>query len=192
MTIKPLGPNQTQLHTDKGIIFFSYETPVGAVIDGDYFRTSKKWSNTTSRHINNWLNGRNAEEKEQSFFDSLASWHSKNFQYNYNMKVTFQLSKSDIQNIVAEKFGLAVSEVELVIKVGLGAFMDNAFNRIEALMKAGQKIAAIRELRIAAPQWGSSSSMGLREAKDAIEDWANYRNACEIKGELILEWVKKF
>ena len=73
MTITPIGANQTQLHTDKGVIFFSYKTPVAAAVDGNWFRTSKKWSATTSRHINKWLDGRNAEEKDQSFFDSLAA-----------------------------------------------------------------------------------------------------------------------
>lgn len=35
------------------------------------------------------------------------------------MKVIFQLTKAEIQAIVAEKFGLAFEGVELIIKVGL-------------------------------------------------------------------------
>lgn len=73
MELKPIGPNQTELYTDKGIILFSYQTPVAVIVSGKCFRTSKKWSATTSRHISKWLDGRNAEEKDQSFFDSLVA-----------------------------------------------------------------------------------------------------------------------
>ena len=71
MNVKPVGPNQTELSTEKGIIFFSYRTPVAACIDGRYYRTEVKWSVTTSRHINQWLGGVKAEVKPQAFFDGL-------------------------------------------------------------------------------------------------------------------------
>ena len=72
MQLKPLGENQTQLETKKDVVFYSYETPVAANIGGKFYRTSSKFSVTTTKHINSWLNGRDAEEKEQSFFDSLV------------------------------------------------------------------------------------------------------------------------
>lgn len=108
------------------------------------------------------------------------------------MKAIFQLSKADIQSIVAAKFGLVVDEVEVVIKAGLDALTARAFMQVEDFIRNNQKIAAIKELRTAAPQyqaeWGPTSRMGLKQAKDAVEDWANYRNACEVVGKLLLEW----
>lgn len=57
MKIKLIGSNQTELYKNNGdIVFFSYETPVAIYLSGKgYFRTSKKFSNTTTRHINKWL-----------------------------------------------------------------------------------------------------------------------------------------
>lgn len=75
MIVRSLAANQTQIEiaTSFGFdqVFVSYETPVAAMIDGELYRTDRKWSKTTTRHINKWLAGRNAENKPQSFFDSL-------------------------------------------------------------------------------------------------------------------------
>lgn len=77
MKLRNLGPNQTQLHlTYEGleyVVLFSYDTPVAALIGPTYYRTSKKHSVTTSRHINKWLGTVKAEEKPQEFFDNLIS-----------------------------------------------------------------------------------------------------------------------
>jgi len=74
MQIKPIASNMTELTTTEGtVILFSYETPVAALLpSGRYARTSKKWSVTTSRHINKWLGGIVAEEAPQDFFDSIT------------------------------------------------------------------------------------------------------------------------
>lgn len=74
MNIKQLKANQTELHTSDGaIIFFSYNTPVAAQLPGGGFiRTNKKWSVTTSKHINQWLGGVKAEEVDQSVLDAMA------------------------------------------------------------------------------------------------------------------------
>jgi len=55
--LKPLGANQNQVTSSNGtIVLMSYETPVAAFIPGQgVIRTSKKWSATTSKHINKWL-----------------------------------------------------------------------------------------------------------------------------------------
>lgn len=76
MQIKNIGSNQTQVETKRGVLLVSYETVVAAILhdkglNPKAYRTSKKWSVTTSRHINKWLDGREAEEKEQEFFDNL-------------------------------------------------------------------------------------------------------------------------
>ena len=73
MKVKNSGSNQTEVSTEKAKILVSYSTPVAACMnDGSGFiRTSKKWSVTTSRHINKWLEGANAKEVDQSVLDSL-------------------------------------------------------------------------------------------------------------------------
>ena len=74
MKLRQIGSNQTEITTIEGIvILFSYETPVAARMpSGTYVRTSTKWSATTSRHINKWLEGVNAGEVEQEVLDGLA------------------------------------------------------------------------------------------------------------------------
>jgi len=74
MKIRPIGPNQTELIIEGvGAIFFSYQTPVAANLSGTLYKTTKKWSTTTSKHINKWLAGERADEMPQDFFDSLLS-----------------------------------------------------------------------------------------------------------------------
>ena len=71
MNLKPIASNKTELTLGDGTqVLFSYETPVACWIQGEYFKTSKKWSNTTSRHINSWVHL--ATEKPQEFFDNLV------------------------------------------------------------------------------------------------------------------------
>lgn len=74
MKIKILGPNQTLLRWDhQNEVFFSYETPVAARLNGTLFRTNHKWSTTTSKHINRYLAGAKAEERPQEWFDSIMT-----------------------------------------------------------------------------------------------------------------------
>ena len=72
MKVKNIGSNQTEVHLNNGdVVFVSYETPVAAYINGKgYIRTSKKWSNTTTRHINKWLPVK-ATERGQEVLDNL-------------------------------------------------------------------------------------------------------------------------
>ena len=57
MQLTPIAANQTQLNLNDGTeVFFSYETPVAAKLPNyDYIRTATKWSQTTTKHINQWL-----------------------------------------------------------------------------------------------------------------------------------------
>ena len=71
MKLKPIASNMTQLTTPTATILFSYETPVACHANGTYYRTEHKWSQTTTRHINKWLDGIVAETKPQQFFDDL-------------------------------------------------------------------------------------------------------------------------
>ena len=85
MELKQIGSNQTtltlQIQTSKGkdfTVLFSYSTPVAAQLpDGSYVQTAKKWSQTTTKHINKWLrdaglNPLNVETWDQETFDAMA------------------------------------------------------------------------------------------------------------------------
>jgi hypothetical protein len=82
MTIElnPISKNINVLSLPMGDILFSYKTPVAfyEMNTGNYYRTSQKWSKTTSRHINQWLADRQAtektSEKPQVFFDELTGF----------------------------------------------------------------------------------------------------------------------
>ena len=72
MKVKSLAANQTEITLSNGdLVFVSYSTPVAAFISGKgYLKTDKKYSSTTSRHINKWTENR-AKEMPQEFFDNL-------------------------------------------------------------------------------------------------------------------------
>lgn len=73
LSIKPVASNMTLVDTNKYIVLFSYSTPVASYdkTTHDYYRTAKRWSMTTSRHINKWLDGVKAVEQPQDYFDNL-------------------------------------------------------------------------------------------------------------------------
>ncbi len=74
MRLQPIASNMTQVDFNNGYqVLFSYKTPVACLSDNGYYRTSKFWSVTTSRHINKWLDGVLAKEQPQEFFDSLTT-----------------------------------------------------------------------------------------------------------------------
>ena len=61
MKIKNVGSNMTEVELNGCILLYSYDTPVaGKNTDGWYcgnamFKTDRKWSATTTRHINKWF-----------------------------------------------------------------------------------------------------------------------------------------
>ena len=75
MQLKRIAANQTEIVLNNGTtVFFSYDTPVAAQLpDYEYVRTSTKWSVTTSKHINKWLEGVNATEVSQDILDNLVA-----------------------------------------------------------------------------------------------------------------------
>jgi len=74
MKLSVIGANQTQLATSDGVVvLFSYDTPVAALLpSGRYIRTNKKYSNTTTKHINAWLVSVEADLVDQSILDDLV------------------------------------------------------------------------------------------------------------------------
>ena len=56
MELKSISNNETEITTEKGTrILFSYETPVAVINSQGCFTTEKKYSNTTTQHINKWF-----------------------------------------------------------------------------------------------------------------------------------------
>jgi hypothetical protein len=75
LKLKPLANNMNLIDTPDYLVLFSYATPVACYDKHsyDYYRTAKRWSMTTSRHINKWLDGVQAQEKPQEYFDNLLT-----------------------------------------------------------------------------------------------------------------------
>ena len=73
MKIKRLGASKTLLALPSGSeIFYSYDTPVAAQVSGEFYRTNEYYSRTTSKHITQYLNGREAEVVPQSMINQLV------------------------------------------------------------------------------------------------------------------------
>ena len=73
MQLTPIASNMTEVETSEARILFSYRTPVAAYIFGEGFvKTEQYWSVTTSKHINQWLEGVNAKEVNQEFISNLV------------------------------------------------------------------------------------------------------------------------
>ena len=74
MKLTPIKNNMTEIELSNGTkVLFSYKTPVACHhYNGKTYRTAKFWSKTTSRHINQWLDGLDAEQIEQGFLDNLV------------------------------------------------------------------------------------------------------------------------
>ena len=76
MKLKQIGSNQAELTTNGMIVFFSYSTPVAAMLpSGRYVKTKTKYSVTTTKHVNKWLQGvaDSVELVDQSFIDNLTN-----------------------------------------------------------------------------------------------------------------------
>ena len=81
MKLNPIGANKTELHLSNGtIVLFSYKTPVAAFAPdtaGGWLRTEKRYSNTTSKHITQWLDSQGVPSGRvtivpQEHIDALA------------------------------------------------------------------------------------------------------------------------
>ena len=74
MKLKKLGSNMTLIKMNDCEILYSYETPVAALrySDHEYLKTDLFWSVTTSRHINQWLQGVEAQEISQDDLYKMA------------------------------------------------------------------------------------------------------------------------
>jgi hypothetical protein len=72
MKYNPIQANMAEITLHNGVkVLFSYCTPVASWENGQFYKTEKKWSKTTTRHINKWLDGVQAIEQPQEYFDNL-------------------------------------------------------------------------------------------------------------------------
>ena len=59
-------------------VLISYSTVVACIVEGEAYKTAKKWSRTTSKHINQFFRDEflipsEAMEQPQAFFDDLIT-----------------------------------------------------------------------------------------------------------------------
>ncbi len=72
MKLRPIGSNMNEVEIGGATVLFSYQTAVAARVGGKFYRTSRHYSNTTSKHINKWLAGVHAETVPPEFFTQLT------------------------------------------------------------------------------------------------------------------------
>ena len=72
MKIIKYGSNHVVIELTKDLeVLFSYSTLVAGINKEGYFKTTTKWSVTTSRHINQYLEGVKAREVPQAYLDNM-------------------------------------------------------------------------------------------------------------------------
>lgn len=74
MQLKRIGDtNATEVILPSGLaVLYSYSTPVAVrTVIGNYIKTEKKWSKTTSKQINQWLDGVQAETLSQEALEKF-------------------------------------------------------------------------------------------------------------------------
>jgi len=73
MHLNNIGKNVNEIKNSKGTILFSYRTPVAVITqDGTVLRTNRKYSRTTSKHINQWLGSLVATEVDPEVIKKYA------------------------------------------------------------------------------------------------------------------------
>lgn len=78
MKLNPVGSNQTEVEREGGVtVFYSYQTPVAAFVPGKgALVTNKRYSKTTSRHVNQFVQRTGALTQtsvDQGVIDQLAA-----------------------------------------------------------------------------------------------------------------------
>ncbi|NCC71480.1 hypothetical protein EOM09_07950 [bacterium] len=73
MKLNTIAKDMTEIiFSDNSKLFYSYNTPVVFIsAENKAYKTNKRYSSTTTRHISKYLEGKMAELKEQNFFNSI-------------------------------------------------------------------------------------------------------------------------
>lgn len=74
LKLNPIGSNMNEVVVEGKYILFSYKTPVAGWDELGAFRTDKKFSVTTSKHINKYLGGKDiGRTVPQSYIEDLVN-----------------------------------------------------------------------------------------------------------------------
>jgi hypothetical protein len=78
MNLNPIKQNMNEIVIGEKRVLFSYKTAVACYTnDNTVHITSKKWSRTTTKHINAWIAGfqfdLKVQEHPQEWFDNLLN-----------------------------------------------------------------------------------------------------------------------
>jgi len=76
ISAQSIGSNQIEIHHGDNIFLVSYKTPVAAYVKGKFYKTSTKFSRTTSKHINKWLGPVKADEISQDVIENWLGWNA--------------------------------------------------------------------------------------------------------------------
>ena len=84
MRVKNHGSNQTIVEDNGCSVLYSYETPVALIVGSlnRAYKTDRKWSVTTSKHINQWLRAEGFDPKEDATLvpqEVLGEWQTSEF-----------------------------------------------------------------------------------------------------------------
>jgi hypothetical protein len=84
MKVKNYGSNQTIVQDLGCQVLYSYETPVALIRSSQAYKTDRKWSVTTSKHINQWLRKEGFDPKSKDEVtlipqDTLDNWKESEF-----------------------------------------------------------------------------------------------------------------
>lgn len=72
-----IGSNQIEIQHGENRFLISYKTPVAVYIKkAGFFRTTTKFSRTTSKHINKWLDGVPAGDIPQNVLEDMLGWNA--------------------------------------------------------------------------------------------------------------------
>jgi len=64
MKLNPIKNNMNELELNDKVILFSYNTPVAMCDYSNIYKTDRYYSQTTTKHINQWANMRNTSKDE--------------------------------------------------------------------------------------------------------------------------------
>ena len=74
MKLNPVGSNMNEVEVNGKSVLFSYKTPVAGYDDQGAFRSEDWFSMTTTKHINNYLGGKDVGRKvSQSYIEGLVA-----------------------------------------------------------------------------------------------------------------------
>lgn len=112
LRLRPLGPNRNEVEIGDWLVLFSYQTPVCAVHQstGEAIRTDKRWSNTTSRHVKQWLGGVDAKVVPQETLEKLIN--SGKLEEEKPMPVSVEKPVMGTRRVGQQESGFYGTEVE--------------------------------------------------------------------------------